>query len=131
MLSTMALGTCHYAMDASTLCLVMRRHWAKLFGKQLANVRKAKRVKQHELEDKIGSGPQYISHLETGRSKPGFDNIFEIAEALGSSASDLFFLDGLDDRKEVLQRRIQDVLGGCDERQLRKIYRLILIALEK
>jgi transcriptional regulator with XRE-family HTH domain len=127
----MCLGTCHYSEDASTLCLAMRRHWAKLFGKQLANVRKAKGVKQHELEDKIGSGPKYISHLETGRSKAGFDNIFEIADALDSSASDLFFLEGLDDRKEVLQRRIQDLLGGCDERRLRKIYRLILVALEK
>lgn len=108
----------------------MRRDWAKLFGRQLARVRRAKGVKQHELEDKIGSGPQYVSHLETGRSKPSFDNIFEIADALDGSAADLFFLDGLDDRKEALRRRIENLLERCDEKQLRKIYRLILVSLE-
>lgn len=108
----------------------MPRDWAKLFGKQLANVRNAKRVKQHELEDKIGRGAQYISHLETGINKPGFDNIFEIAEALDSSPADLFFVEGVDDRREVLQRRIQELLSARDEEQLRKIYRLILTFLE-
>lgn len=108
----------------------MRRDWAKLFGKQLSKVRKAKGLKQHVVEEKIGSGPQYVSHLETGRSKPGFDNIFEIAEALDSSAMDLFFVAGLDDKKEVLRRRIDNVLDRCDEERLRKIYRLILVALE-
>lgn len=108
----------------------MPQDWAKLFGKQLANVRNAKRMKQHRLEDKIGRGAQYISHLETGRNKPGFDNIFEIAEALDSSPSDLFFVEGVDDRREVLQRRIQELLSGRDEEQLRKIYRLILTFLE-
>lgn len=108
----------------------MRRDWAKLFGKQLARLRRAKDVKQHKLEEKIGSGPQYVSHLETGRSKPSFDNIFEIAEALDSSAMDLFFLEGLDDKREVLRRRIDSVLDRCDEAQLRKIYRLILVSLE-
>lgn len=108
----------------------MRRDWAKLFGKQLARLRRAKGVKQHKLEEKIGSGPQYVSHLETGRSKPSFDNIFEIAEALDSSAMDLFFLEGVDDKREVLRRRIDSVLDRCDEVQLRKIYRLILVSLE-
>jgi transcriptional regulator with XRE-family HTH domain len=108
----------------------MRRDWAKLFGKQLGKVRRAKGVKQHRLEEKIGSGPQYVSHLETGRSKPSFDNIFEIAEALDGSAADLFFLEGLDDKKEVLRRRIENLLDRCDEEQLRRVYRLILVSLE-
>ena len=70
----------------------MRRDWAKLFGKQLAKLRRLKGMKQHKLEETIGSGPQYVSHLETGRSKPSFDNIFEIAEALDGPAMDLFFV---------------------------------------
>jgi transcriptional regulator with XRE-family HTH domain len=108
----------------------MRRDWAKLFGKQLAKLRKAKGLKQHQLEEKIGSGPQYVSHLETGRSKPGFENIFELAEALDVSPMELFFVEGLDDKKEVLRRRIEELLNRCDEKQLRKVYRLILVSLE-
>lgn len=108
----------------------MRRDWAKLFGKQLAKIRKAKGLKQHEVEDKIGSGPQYLSHLETGRAKPGFENIFQLAEALDVSPMELFFVDGVDDKKDLLRRRIQDLLDHCDEKQLRKVYRLILVSLE-
>ncbi len=108
----------------------MRRDWAKLFGKQLAKLRKAKGLKQHELEEKIGSGPQYVSHLERGRSKPGFENIFQLAEALDVSPMELFFVEGLDDKKEALRKRIEELLDQCDEKQLRKLYRLILVSLE-
>jgi transcriptional regulator with XRE-family HTH domain len=108
----------------------MRRDWAKLFGKQLAKLRRVRGMKQHKLEEKIGSGPQYVSHLETGRSKPSFDNIFEIAEALDGSAMDLFFAEGLDVKQEVLRKRIENLLDRCDEKQLRKLYRLILVSLE-
>ena len=108
----------------------MRRDWGKLFGKQLAKLRKAKGLKQHELEEKIGSGPQYVSHLETGTSKPSLDNIFQLAEALNVSPMELFFVEGLDEKKEILHRRIEHVLDGCDEKQLRKLYRLMLVSLE-
>jgi transcriptional regulator with XRE-family HTH domain len=108
----------------------MRRDWGKLFGKQLAKLRRAKGLKQHELEEKIGSGPQYVSHLETGRSKPGFDNIFQIAEALDVSPMELLYVAGLDDKKELLRKRIENLLDRCDEKQLRKLHRLILVSLE-
>lgn len=109
----------------------MRRDWAKIFGKQLATLRRAKGLKQHELEEKIGSGPQYVSHIETGRSKPGFDSIFELAEGLDSSPMELFFTTGLDDNKEALRKRIESLLNRCNEEQLRKIYRIMLVSLEK
>jgi transcriptional regulator with XRE-family HTH domain len=109
----------------------MRRNWAKLFGKQLAKLRHAKGVKQHELEDKIGSGAQYVSHLETGRSKPSFDNVFELADALDVSPMDLLFVQGVDDDQDALRKRIDTLMKSCSEDQLRKIYRLLLVCLEE
>jgi transcriptional regulator with XRE-family HTH domain len=109
----------------------MTRDRAKLFGKQLARVRRAKGLKQHELEERIGNGPQYVSHIETGRNKPGFDNIFELAEELDVSPMELFFAAGLDDNKEVLRKRIENFLNRCSEEQLRKIYRIMLVSLEE
>jgi transcriptional regulator with XRE-family HTH domain len=109
----------------------MRRDRAKSFGKQLAKIRSAKRLKQHQLEDKIGRGPQYVSHLETGRSKPAFDNLFELAEALDVAPMDLFFLQGIDDDEATLRRRIDSLTKGCSADELRKIYRLLLVCLEK
>ena len=109
----------------------MRRDWGKLFGKQLAKLRNAKRLKQHELEERMGTGAQYVSHLETGRNKPGFENIFEIAEGLNVSPMELFFMAGLDDSKDVLRKRIETLLDSCNEEDLRKIYRMMLVSLEK
>jgi transcriptional regulator with XRE-family HTH domain len=109
----------------------MRRDWAKLFGRQLAKLRKTQKLKQHELEEKIGSGPQYISHLETGRSKPSFDNIFQLAEALDVPPMELFFEAGLDEKKDIIRKRIENLLDRCDEKELRRVYRLILVSLEK
>jgi transcriptional regulator with XRE-family HTH domain len=109
----------------------MRRDRAKLFGKQLARLRRAKGLKQHELAERIGSGPQYVSHIETGRNKPGFDNIFELAEELDVSPMELFYAAGLDENKEALQKRIEDLLNRCSEAQLRKIYRILLVSLEE
>lgn len=109
----------------------MSRDWTDLFRKQLAKLRDSKGLKQHELEEKIGRGSQYVSHIETGAHKPGFEMIFEFAEGLDVSPMELFFMAGLDDNKEVLRRRIENLLDRCDEEQLRRLYRLILVSLEK
>lgn len=109
----------------------MKRDWTKLFGEQLARIRKAKGIKQHELEERIGRSAHYVSHLETGSSKPSFDNIFELAEGLRVSPMELFFAAGIDDSKDVIRKRIQDILDHCDEEQLRIAYRLLLISLER
>ena len=109
----------------------MSRDWSELFRKQLARLREAQGLKQHELEERIGRGPQYVSHIETGAHKPGFEMIFEFAEGLNVSPMELFFMAGLDDDKEVLRRRIDKLLDRCDEEQLRKLYRLLLVSLER
>lgn len=109
----------------------MKRDHTKQFGQQLAKVRKSKRLKQHELEEKIGKEEHYVSHLETGSSKPAFDRIFELAEGLDVSPMELFFFAGIDDNKEVLLKRIHNFLEKCDESQLRRAYRLLLVSLER
>jgi hypothetical protein len=48
---------------------------------------------------------------------------------LDVSVMDLFFVEGLDDNEEALRRRIKTVLARCDEKQLRKFYRLLLVCL--
>ena len=109
----------------------MKRNQTKLFGKQLARVRKSKGVKQHELEERIGKEGHYVSHLETGTSKPAFDRIFELADGLDVSPMELFFFAGIDDNKEILRKRIDDLLEKCDEVQLRKAFRLLLVSFER
>jgi len=109
----------------------MSRDWAQLFRTQLARLRESKGLTQPGLSEKIGRGQQYVGHIETGVHQPAFEMIFELAEGLDVSAMELFFADGLDDDKATLRRRIDTCLDRCDEEQLRRIYRLILVSFEK
>jgi transcriptional regulator with XRE-family HTH domain len=107
----------------------MTRNWAELFGEQLARLRKAKNLKQHELEERIGTSQQYVSHLETAFSSPAFDMLPKIADALDVPVMELFFVEGLNNDEAVLRGRIENLLARCDEKQLRKFYRLLLVCL--
>jgi transcriptional regulator with XRE-family HTH domain len=105
------------------------------FRERLALLRKAKGLTQHELEKRIGkleTEAGYISRIETGAiGTPPFDVIDKIAQELDVDAFELFFGYGLDQNVEQLRERIARVLAVQDLAQLRKIYRLILVSLEK
>jgi transcriptional regulator with XRE-family HTH domain len=109
----------------------MNRDWAQLFRTQLARLRDSKGLTQPGLSEKIGRGQQYVGHIETGVHQPAFEMIFELAEGLDLSPMELFFVEGLDDNKEELRRRIDTFLDRCDEEHLRRIYRLMLVSFEK
>ena len=80
----------------------------------------------------IGAGPQYISHLETGRIKtPRWDRMKKLANVLSVSLNDLFFFEGIDDNAEVLRSKIQHLAETSDVEKLRKCYRLMIVSQEK
>jgi len=106
-----------------------------LFRERLALLRKAKGLTQQELEKRIGkleTEAGYISRVETGGIEtPPFDVIDKIANELDIEVIELFFGEGLDSNAEQLRENISRVLASQDAAQLRKIYRLILVSLEK
>jgi transcriptional regulator with XRE-family HTH domain len=109
----------------------MSQDWGVLFRKQLALLREAKGLSQVELSEIIGVGQQYIGHVETGRIKtPPLKKMKKLANALGVSVGDLFFIEGLDDNADILRSRIHRLAETKDVNQLRKFYRLMLVSLE-
>jgi len=46
---------------------------AKLFGRRLKILRKARNLNQAELAEKVGIETKYLSNIETGRRSPSFD----------------------------------------------------------
>ncbi len=52
------------------------------FGDRLRKERDAKKLSQAELADKTGFQPSAISHFESGRRSPSFDNLKRLADAL-------------------------------------------------
>jgi transcriptional regulator with XRE-family HTH domain len=55
------------------------------FGDRLRRTREEKRLSQAELAQKTGFQPSAISHFESGRRAPSFDNLKKLADALSVS----------------------------------------------
>jgi transcriptional regulator with XRE-family HTH domain len=106
-----------------------------LFRERLVLLRKARGLTQQELERRIGkleTEAGYISRIETGAIEtPPFEVIDKIASELDVEVTELFFGEGLEGDAKQLRENISKVLASQDVVQLRKIYRLILVILEK
>ncbi len=55
---------------------------AELFGERLRRIREDKRLTQSDLAARTGFQPSAISHFESGRRSPSFDNLKKLADAL-------------------------------------------------
>ncbi|HWR15480.1 MAG TPA: helix-turn-helix transcriptional regulator [Terriglobales bacterium] len=110
----------------------MSTDFGRLFRKRLASLREAEGLTQAKLSEEIGAGPQYISHVETGRIKtPPWPKTTKVANALNVSMSDLLFFEGVDDSEEQLRSKIHRLAQTKNVDLLRKYYRLMLVAREK
>jgi transcriptional regulator with XRE-family HTH domain len=110
----------------------MNRDLGLLFRKRLVSLREAEGLTQAQLSEMIGAGPQYVSHLETGRIKtPPWERMKKLAKALNVSLNDLFFFEGIDDDAEILRSKIQRLAETSDVEKLRKYYRLMIVSQEK
>ena len=107
----------------------------EVFRERLALLRKAKGLTQQELEKRIGkleTEAGYISRVETGGiDTPPFDVLDRIARELDVDVVELFFGEGFGENADQLRESISRLLASQDAAQLRKIYRLILVSLEK
>lgn len=105
------------------------------FRESLTLLRKAKGLTQQELERRTGkleTEAGSISRVETGGIEtPPFEVVDRIARELDVEVVELFFGEGLDQTAEQLPESISPVLAKQDVALLRKIYRLILVTLEK
>lgn len=52
------------------------------FGNRLREAREKKGLSQAELAQKSGFQPSAVSHFESGRRSPSFDNLRKLADAL-------------------------------------------------
>jgi transcriptional regulator with XRE-family HTH domain len=100
-------------------------NYAKAFGRRLRSVREAAGLTQERVAERAHTDAKYVSALENGRSSPTLDTIMALAKALNVRADDLLLLEGEDADNRTLRKRIETSLDGCNEEQLRRIYRLI------
>ena len=63
---------------------------AILFGEMIAERRRAMRMTQEELANKLGLSNDAVSRMENGRMAPKMSRFQDIADVLGCSVADLF-----------------------------------------
>jgi transcriptional regulator with XRE-family HTH domain len=84
-------------------------------GKNIQKLRKAKKITQDELAEKVGIDPKNISKIENGNNYPTAENLTSIAKALNVDIYELFIfstipyprmkqeiIESLDDEKTIL-----------------------------
>ena len=71
----------------------MNTNTYKKLGKKIKEIRTEQGLTQQDLADKIGKGLNFVGKIEVAFSKPSFDTIIDIANALNIKLKDLFNFD--------------------------------------
>ncbi len=81
----------------------MNKFIYKNLGKNIKYCRNQLGLTQQKLADKIGKGLNFVGKIEVAYSKPSFDTIIQISEALNVELKDLF--DFKETEKKVIEKR--------------------------
>jgi transcriptional regulator with XRE-family HTH domain len=100
------------------------------FGRRVASLRKARKLEQHQLGQRVGKGNKFISRIETGQNFPRPEMIDKLAKALQVPVSALFFDEGIDNNPKLMRRSINSFLDASDTKRLRRYFLQMLISLE-
>lgn len=95
---------------------------AKLFGRRLKALRKARKLSQAQLAEKIDIGTKFLGDLETARRSPSFETIVSIAKELDVPVYDLFYFEKSEDEPKVVRRRLETILNRCSPQHIKQIY---------
>src|SRR5262245_50581659 len=78
-----------------------------LFGKRIQEIRKARRLSQEALAERVGISPQYVSNIERGKENPTLDMLFSLADGLKVGLAELCDYETVE---KMDRRRIQSTL---------------------
>ena len=81
----------------------MNKFIYKNLGRNIKYYRNQLGLTQQKLADKIGKGLNFVGKIEVAYSKPSFDTIIQISEALNVELKDLF--DFKETEKKVIEKR--------------------------
>lgn len=86
-------------------------------GQRIRRVRKAKRLSQEQLAEKVSISTTHMSHIETGNTKLSLEVFCAISQALDARADELLFgtreISG-----EQAQNDISVLLESCSAKEL-------------
>ena len=92
-----------------------------LIGQNIRKFRKAKRMSQESLAERIGISTTHMSHIETGNTKPV---LIELSQILEVSTDSIIFGDSGRDA-ELPGRQIAELLESSSTKQQRIISEVV------
>lgn len=94
-----------------------------LLGARIQELRKARRLSQRNLSEKVNIDPKHLSRIEVGNSYPSLKTLERIAAVLRVDLKDMFeFVPHVTDKE--LQRAIKKMLHQADTDKLKLIFRV-------
>ncbi len=87
-------------------------------GQRIRRFRKAHRLSQEELAEKVGISVTHMSHIETGNTKLSLPVLVDLAAVLGVRTDDLLFDAPTTERSAAVDAIVQ-ALDSCSAQQLR------------
>jgi transcriptional regulator with XRE-family HTH domain len=95
-----------------------------LLGARIKELRKAKKLSQDQLSEKINIDPKHLSRIEVGKSYPSLDTLEKIAGSLGVEIKEFFEFRHQEGNKELV-KNISEFLKIVDDEKLRLIFKII------
>lgn len=81
-------------------------------GTRIRMIRKAKRLSQEELAERVGISVTHMSHIETGNTKMSLPVLAKLAKALEVSSDEILF-EGIESIRDSVGNEIIDLLNNC------------------
>lgn len=101
----------------------------EMLGARIRELRKKKVLTQEQLAETLGIDQKHMSRIELGKSYPSLDRLIMISDALAVPLPDLFEFMHMDS-KGVRAHKIEDMLLMLDEKDQRRIYKIVKAFLE-
>ncbi|WP_165868526.1 helix-turn-helix domain-containing protein [Natranaerovirga hydrolytica] len=100
----------------------------ELIGERIKMYRKAMKMTQHELSEKLDVSNVYISRIERGTTKINLEMLYKISIILNVSIS--LLLTGVHQESDLyLDIEFANLISQCDKKQRKLIYELIKVVI--
>ncbi|MBI5185950.1 MAG: helix-turn-helix domain-containing protein [Nitrospinae bacterium] len=103
----------------------MKKSSKELLGARIKELRKAKKLSQEQLSEKVGIDPKHLSRIEVGRGFPSLDTLEKLATALAVELKDFFEFAHSTKNKKELRESLCSLANEADEEKLRLAVKIL------
>ena len=92
----------------------------QLIGERISTLRRARRLTQNDLAERVGVDSRHISRLETGRYFPSLDTLVTMAAVLEVELQEFFLFPTVETEAEMREALVA-IAGHAPEAVLREL----------